>query len=145
MEIYARPANAFVARFVGSPAMTLVPVSLAPGEGMARVRLETGPEIETRVPRPPLPDSAPLSLGLRPEHVDVVGAEGAPFAGEAMLVERLGDRTFVYARLDGGPEIIAQDIGFSRVRVGDRVGLRIAAGAAHLFEPDGTAHHADAR
>ena len=142
MEVYARPANAFVARFVGSPAMTLLPAELLPGEGHARVRLAAGSEIGTRVPRAGLGQG--LSLGLRPEHVMVVAPGSGDLDGEAMLVERLGDRTHVLARLAGGSELIAQDVGSSPVRPGARVGLRIDGTAAHLFAADGTGHHAEA-
>jgi multiple sugar transport system ATP-binding protein len=142
MDIYTRPANAFVARFVGSPAMTLAPCTLLPGDGHARVRLGDGAEVATHVPRAGLTDGAPLQLGLRPEGVAAtVAGEGSADA-EVELVERLGDRTLIYARLSDGQEVIAQDEGASRVRIGDRIGLRIDGSAAHLFGPDGTGHHA---
>ena len=143
MEVYNRPANSFVARFVGSPAMTLAAVRLVPGEsGQARVRLGDGSEIDTRVPREGLPGGA-LHLGLRPEHVRVANGK-ANVQAEVELVERLGERTLVYARLSDGEAITAEDEGNSRVRIGDRVGLRIDGAAAHLFGPDGTGHHATA-
>jgi multiple sugar transport system ATP-binding protein len=139
MEVYARPANAFVARFVGSPAMTLLPGSLAEGGPFASVRLGDGNVVETRVKRDGLPADG-LQLGLRPEmvRVDADGAEQA----EVELVERLGERTLVYAALADGGQIIAEDEGASRVRVGDRVRLRIKGEAAHVFGPDGAGFHA---
>jgi multiple sugar transport system ATP-binding protein len=141
MEVYSRPANTFVARFVGSPAMTLAAATLVPGDGgLARVRLGDGSEVETRVPRQGLPEGA-LQLGLRPEHVHVANGE-ANVRAEVELVERLGERTLVYARLADGEAITAEDEGDSRVRIGDKVGLRIDGGAAHLFGPDGAGHHA---
>ena len=51
MEIYSRPANTFVAQFVGSPAMTLLPVHLADGGEFATVKLGDGSTVQTRVPR----------------------------------------------------------------------------------------------
>lgn len=146
MAIYARPANAFVARFVGSPAMTLVPVQLLPGgEGDACVQLPGGARVQTRVPLGPLGPGAGLQLGLRPEHVSVTAPGAGALDGDAVLVERLGDRTFIYTRLADGQDIIAQDAGFSPVRPGDRVGLVIDGAAAHLFTADGSGHHARAR
>ena len=144
MEIYARPANAFVARFVGSPAMTLAPATLIESDSAhARVQLGNGATLETRIARDGLPTGAPLEIGLRPENVSVATAgEGATDA-QVELVERLGDRTLVYTRLDDGLEMIAVDGGASTLRIGDRVGLRIDGGAAHLFGPDGGAHHAE--
>ena len=70
MEIYNRPANVFVAQFVGSPAMTLLPAKLH-GEGeFASVELGNGSVVETRVPRKGL-TAGDLRMGLRPEAVRV--------------------------------------------------------------------------
>ena len=144
MEIYTRPANIFVARFVGSPAMTLAPAELVDGgNGFARVRLGDGSEVETRVSRAALP-AGPLQVGLRPEYVRVASPDGATTTAKVELVERLGERTLLYARLSDDRPITAEDEGFSQVRVGDRIGLRINGAAAHLFGPDGTGHHAEA-
>ena len=144
MEIYTRPANTFVARFVGSPAMTLAPAELVDGgNGFARVRLGDGSEVDTRVSRAALP-AGPLQVGLRPEYVRVAPPDGATTTAKVELVERLGERTLLYARLSDDRPITAEDEGFSQVRVGDRIGLRINGAAAHLFGPDGTGHHAEA-
>jgi multiple sugar transport system ATP-binding protein len=141
MDVYARPANAFVARFVGSPAMTLAAAVVLPGGPFARVRLGVGAVVATRVPRDGLSDNMPVQLGLRPEHVGVVQPGSGTADAETVLVERLGERTLVYARLSDGLEVTAQDEGGSRVRMGDQIGLRINGEAAHLFGPDGTGHH----
>lgn len=144
MEVYSRPANAFVARFVGSPAMTLAPAKLVVGpDPFARVRLGDGAELATSVPRAGLSGGAPLQLGARPENVAVVAPGSGTTDAEVQLVERLGDRTLIYAVLADGAEFIAQAEGNSTVRMGDRVGLRIDGAAVHLFGLDGTAHHAD--
>ena len=144
MEIYARPANAFVARFVGSPAMALAPVEPVAGEGeLAIVRLGSGAEVATRVRRDALPAEGPLQLGLRPEMVSVTAAGAGSLDAKVVLVERLGERTLVYGVLADGLEMIAQDEGNSAVQVGDKVGLRIDGAAAHLFGPDGAAFHAE--
>jgi multiple sugar transport system ATP-binding protein len=144
MEIYSRPANAFVARFVGSPAMTIAPATLIDGgDAHARVRLGDGATLETRIRRDGLPEGVPLELGLRPESVSVTAVDGGTTNGQVELVERLGDRTLVYARLADGLEMIAVDGGGSALRIGDKVGLRIDGGATHLFGPDGMAHHAE--
>ncbi|TMJ14144.1 MAG: ATP-binding cassette domain-containing protein, partial [Alphaproteobacteria bacterium] len=145
MEIYSRPANVFVARFVGSPAMTLAEVEIVGSEGpFATVRLGDGSEVETRVPRAALPAEEGLQLGLRPESVTVAAAGSATTVAKVDLVERLGDRTLVYAHLSDGLAITAEDEGNSRVRIGDSIGLRIEGSGAHLFGPDGAGYHAEA-
>ncbi|HEX9954511.1 MAG TPA: ATP-binding cassette domain-containing protein, partial [Allosphingosinicella sp.] len=142
MEIYSRPANTFVARFVGSPAMTLLPVTLADGVGgdHAAVTLGDGSVVQTRVSRTGL-GSGTLQLGLRPESVRL-SAEGS--TAKVDLVERLGDRTLLYAHLADGQAITAEDNGTSAVQVGDTVSLRIDGAAAHLFDAEGVGHHAAA-
>jgi multiple sugar transport system ATP-binding protein len=145
MEIYGRPANTFVARFVGSPAMTLATVELVTSEGpFATVRLGDGSEVETRISRDGLPSGEGLQLGLRPESVAVAPAGSATTVAKVQLVERLGERSLVYAHLKDGLHIVAEDDGMSRVKVGETVGLRIDGGAAHLFDAEGAGHHPEA-
>lgn len=141
-EVYARPANAFVARFVGSPAMALLPGHIAGRiDGRLQVRLASGADLVTAVPADALAAEAPVEFGLRPEHVTlaVPGFGGVPARVE--LVERLGDRSFLFARLGDGSEITAHVPGFSTVQAADDVMLAIDAGKAHLFAADGRAHH----
>ena len=140
MEIYSRPANTFVARFVGSPAMTLAPATLVDGNAHAAVRLGDGTMIETHVPRAGLPDGQ-LQIGLRPEHVRIVSPAGAATTATVDLVERLGERSIVYARLKDGLPVTGEDSGLTAVKVGDEVGLSIDGASAHLFGPDGGGHH----
>ena len=142
MEMYTRPANAFVARFVGSPAMTLaaaVPVDGADG-GLAHMRLGDGSIVATRVPAGQVKAGA-THIGLRPEHVAVAAPGQGNTDATVMLVERLGDRTLVHARLNDGQEVIAQDRGSSGVRIGDSVGLAIDGSAASIFAGETTAWH----
>lgn len=145
-EVYRRPANAFVARFVGSPAMAMAPAKVVAGApGPVRVRLASGVEVQTAIAAENFAEGQAVELGLRAEHVTlaVPGADG--IAATAELVERLGDRTFIYARLADGLEIIAHQPGFSDVRPGEAVNLVVDGAAAHLFTADGAAHHPEAR
>ena len=141
MEIYARPANRFVAQFVGSPAMSIIPATLVDGGATAVVVLGDGSRIETAVPRDGLPQGQAVELGLRPEHVRVVPRGEETAAATVDLVERLGERSLVYARLKDGQQVTAEAEGRTAVKVGDTVGLRIDGAAAHLFGPDGTGYH----
>jgi multiple sugar transport system ATP-binding protein len=141
MEIYNRPANIFVAQFVGSPAMTLLPATHDAGRGkFAKLVLGDGTKVETRVERSALPKDGALRIGLRPEAVRV-GGKGP--SAKVELVERLGERTLVYARLSDGQAITAEDEGDSRVKIGDTVPLAIDGAAAHVFGPDGAGYHGE--
>jgi len=141
MEIYARPANTFVAQFVGSPAMTLMPAQMIGSGEFASLKLGGGAVVETQVRRDALPQWANLRLGLRPEAVRVGGRAKAAPKAKVELVERLGERTLVYARLADGQPITAEDEGDSRVKIGDEVPLKIDGAAAHVFDSDGRGYH----
>ena len=139
MEIYSRPANTFVAQFVGSPAMTLLPAEMVDGGDHATLRLGDGSLVETRIGRDALQQSNALRVGVRPEAVRVGGK--ATTKGKVELVERLGERTLIYARLSDGRPITAEDEGTSAVKIGDDVPLKIDGTAAHIFDADGTGYH----
>jgi multiple sugar transport system ATP-binding protein len=62
--------------------------------------------------------------------------------GKVDVLERLGERTLVYARLTDGHIIVASDAGNSRVAVGDTVGLTFDGRKSHLFNEAGRAWHA---
>src|SRR5436305_415806 len=141
MEIYSRPANVFVAQFVGSPAMTLAHAQLVESAEFATLKLGDGTVVETRVPRDALPQWANLKLGLRPEAVRVGKRGKAASKARVELVERLGERTLVYARLADGQPITAEDEGNSSIKIGDEVPLKIDGAAAHVFDSDGPGYH----
>ena len=145
-EVYARPANAFVARFVGSPPMAMLPATIAGAvSGRVQVRLAEGTVLATAVPAGGLVAGTEVEVGLRPEHVRLAAPGGAGLAARVELVERLGDRTFLYARLADGAEIVALEPGFGTVRAGETVTLDLDAAAAHIFTAGGAAHHPEPR
>jgi multiple sugar transport system ATP-binding protein len=144
MEIYARPATAFVASFVGSPAIALLPVRLEPSQDrLARVRLGDGSSLQTAIPAAELPGADGLRLGLRAEHVAVTAAEAGDTTASVEFLERLGERTLVYARLADGAAVTASDSGGCRLKVGEKIGLKLDGAAAHIFDADDRGHHAE--
>ena len=142
MEVYGRPANSFVAQFVGTPAMTLADgVIEGASDEFAAVRLGSGAHIQTRVRADGLAAGAAVRLGLRPETIRVVAPGNGVSDAMVILVERLGDRSLIYTRLADTQECIAQDNGTTAVRIGDTVGLEVDGRAAHIFGADGLGHH----
>ena len=139
MEVYSKPASRFVATFVGSPAMNILPVTLSGSGDRLNALLPDGSLIELR--------GAPVGvewreLGVRPEALSVV-AEGGQTKGTATVVERLGERTLVHARLRDGAQVTAQDRGLATVELGAEVRLAFDTSALHLFGHDGAAWHAE--
>ncbi len=142
MEIYDRPATEFVASFVGTPSMNLLPARIAKAAGpYAAASLPGDALVATRLPASALPEGAGCKLGVRPESVSVCAPGEGQADARVRLVERLGDRTLLYVALADGTPLVAEDAGRSRVAMGDVVGLRIAPSAVHLFAA-GRAWHA---
>ncbi|MFN6925917.1 MAG: ABC transporter ATP-binding protein [Tabrizicola sp.] len=125
LELYDRPANTFVAGFIGSPAMNMLP---AVARGGAAV-LEDG----TRLPLPPglvVADGRELTYGVRPEHL-AAGGEG--LAGTVAVVEPTGSETHVVLRADGH-EVVAMFRDRVTFRPGDAMTLTPDAEKVHLFD-----------
>ena len=141
LDLYRNPANLFVAGFIGSPRMNILPVTLEDADG-AGVTLATaqGP---LHLPRTGVTAAkgAKLSLGLRPEHLHPARDGEPALTGKVMLVERLGGETFAYVAPDGidaQPLIVRLD-GDHEVAPQQTARLGFDARRAHLFGEDGTA------
>ncbi len=139
MDIYGRPATEFVARFVGSPAMNFLPVTIRDRAGLATAVLGDGSTIDTAVPLDILP-TGDLRVGIRAEAIHVRPDGAVP--GKVEVVERLGDRTHLHIRLMDGNTLVAEDKGVSQVQPGDTVPLAVEGATAHLFDDAGLAYHA---
>jgi multiple sugar transport system ATP-binding protein len=138
MEVYSRPASRFVATFVGSPAMNILPISASGSGDRLGARFGDGTLIELA--------GAPMDrewreVGVRPEALTISTGNGE-MDGRATVVERLGERTLVHVRLADGTQVIAQDRGLSTVEAGATVRLSIDKTALHLFAGDGSTWHA---
>ncbi|MEO7787658.1 MAG: sn-glycerol-3-phosphate ABC transporter ATP-binding protein UgpC [Sphingomicrobium sp.] len=141
MEIYATPATAFVAGFVGSPAISMIPVSIErAGDGTMRALLGDGSAIATAVPFEAHRVGDGWRVGVRAESARIASDGG--LAGTVEVVERLGDRTLAYCRLGDGSIIAAEDKGNSALKTGDTVAIAIDPAGAHLFDGEGRGHHA---
>ena len=142
MEIYARPATAFVARFVGSPAMNFAAGerSKRDGSGSRRSCSATARRRRDRAStRRRCPAGRRCSSACAPSRSRVVAAgQRRRPARRSRCVERLGERTLVYVALADGTTIIAEDAG-DEPRQRRRHGrpARSTAPRAHLFDADG--------
>ena len=137
--LYARPANAFVAGFIGMPEMNLVDAVLTreggdPGLTLAgqtvRVRDGLGHRISTR--------DGPVRLGIRPQHLQVVSpAEADAFTGEVTTTEFMGHEVNLHVRV-GEETFVAvapSEGAIPGLDRGDRVGLRLRGEKVHVFAP----------
>ena len=130
LDLYDSPANTFVAAFIGSPAMNLVP-------GVARAN-GAAPTVEfdggVRLPLPRganAADGQRVLYGMRPEHCNVAEHGGLP--AEVVVVEPTGADTQLFCRF-AGQEITSLVRDRVSCRAGDRVALVPDIGRAHLFD-----------
>jgi multiple sugar transport system ATP-binding protein len=138
LELYHHPRNLFVAGFIGSPKMNLVRTAVtAVRPGQLTVGLPGGGEQEVPVQEATVREGSQVTLGIRPEHVQV-GAEG-PVRGEVLVVERLGGTTFLHVQPRDADVFTVQASGESAVRMHDQVGLSFPPEHCHLFDPGGLA------
>jgi multiple sugar transport system ATP-binding protein len=130
LELYDRPANAFVAGFIGSPAMNLLSGRIsADGAGF-----ETSAQVLMPLPEPLRSFAGrPVTLGVRPEHLNVARISGGAPA-KALVIEPTGAET--HAVLDlGGQELTSVFRERLAISPGETVAMSIAPGAIHLFDP----------
>ncbi|WP_112662610.1 ABC transporter ATP-binding protein [Microvirga flavescens] len=132
LELYDRPANRFVAGFIGSPAMNFIDGVL--GDGGVTFASGTVLPLDTRAP---LANGTRIAYGIRPEHLQVVPA-GTPGAIPATVsvIEPTGSDTTLIVKAEGGSLTVVL-----RERVdlqpGQAVALKPVAHQAHLFDEAG--------
>jgi sn-glycerol 3-phosphate transport system ATP-binding protein len=110
MAVFARPADTYVAGFIGAPSMNLLPGVLA--QGGTAARFAAGPLVTLPDGRRPLPDGTPLTIGIRPEHL-APATQG--FVGQVDLVERLGSESVAHLRLEDGTPLAVKLPGAEQV------------------------------
>ncbi len=120
LELYDRPANRFVAQFIGMPSMNLVPAAAIP---------HFSAQTRGRLPRDGF-------LGVRPEGLRVHPGHGAGVPGRVELIEALGADTLVHVDVEGVP-LVARQNDRTRLQTGDEVGIELDPSVLHLFDRDG--------
>jgi multiple sugar transport system ATP-binding protein len=130
LDLYDRPVNLFVAGFIGSPAMNIIPGTARTDSGALHVVFADGASL-------PMPsgaravDGQPVLYGIRPEHCALVGNGGLP--ADVVVVEPTGADTQLYCRFNG-QEVNAMVRDRVDCRPGDRIALTPDLGRAHLFD-----------
>jgi multiple sugar transport system ATP-binding protein len=132
LELFDRPANMFVAAFIGSPSMNFIEGRVSEDGRMFTARDGT-PIVIAQAPRDA--SNRPATLGYRPEHITIDAADGTP--AEVIVTEPTGSETHVEVGLAGANvtcvfrERVSLDIG-------QQVKLSFRGAAPHLFDPQTT-------
>ncbi len=121
LELYDRPANQFVAQFIGTPQMNIVPAK----------------DLQALVNSTALPVQPDGFIGMRPENISLCAPGKGMLNGKVELVEALGAETLIYVSTDSAVQLVARQIERTELVVGSAIGLHIDVDAAHLFDAAG--------
>ncbi|WP_317202159.1 ABC transporter ATP-binding protein [Janthinobacterium sp.] len=118
LELYDRPANRFVAQFIGTPSMNVVAAA-----GLPQLAALAG-------------GAAPADgfVGIRPEHVHLGAERPGSLAASVDMVESLGVETLIYARLENNIQLVSRGSERSALRPGDRTHLSFEPAFVHHFD-----------
>ena len=142
LELYRRPRNLFVAGFIGSPRMNLMPTSVsATGPDGVAVTLPGGGTLTVPVSAEGLAAGQALTLGMRPEHLGLGEAPGGPaeamLRGRAELVEHLGGEILAHVALEDGARLDVKTPGHSDVHRSQAVAVGVRGAFCYLFAAAG--------
>jgi multiple sugar transport system ATP-binding protein len=123
LDLYDKPANRFVAQFIGTPPMNVI--------ATAALRTMNGP-----IPGGAVDDGF---VGIRPEGVLLRQAGSGMLPAKVELVESLGADTLIYTTTGSGVQLVARQAARTSLHPGDPVGIDLDATAVHPFDRDGRA------
>jgi ABC-type sugar transport system ATPase subunit len=122
-DLYERPDNLFVARFIGSPRMNVLPM----------------PVVSTRLARLAVDATGAESVGLRPEHLALADPAEALLTGRVVISEYTGASTLLHVEVEGGETCLVVNDGQAPMPENAEVGLTIAPENLHFFDKEGRA------
>ncbi|WP_282168663.1 ABC transporter ATP-binding protein [Ruegeria atlantica] len=128
-ELYEHPANLFVAQFIGSPKMNVLPCSTQAGS----YTLEYGRSGDFALP------GVAEKLGVRPEHIEVVAAGEGQSDGIIEVIEYLGADTFLIVDCGVEEKVTVRLNGDTDLKPGAKIGLHFPTDKLHFFDENGQA------
>ncbi|HKX44552.1 MAG TPA: sn-glycerol-3-phosphate ABC transporter ATP-binding protein UgpC [Burkholderiaceae bacterium] len=135
LELYHHPVNKFVAGFIGSPKMNFIGARLTRADAKLATARVGDVECQAEVDARKLPAEAEVTLGVRPEHVQIATAPGPNVVtGLVAFVEQLGEASYLYVRLAGGELVTVRESGQATVGVGNPIQLHFPPDCLHLFD-----------
>lgn len=125
-ELYEKPANLFVAQFIGSPKMNIISSVASKG------KINLGGKIA--LPAINGFQNCELKLGIRPENIAFTTASEANVSGKVELVEYLGSDNFIYVKTSGGDQVLVRTNGQIDYKTGQSVHLSFDIEQTHFFK-----------
>jgi len=137
IELYERPANLFVAQFIGSPAMNVQRAKIEKAGEHTTIALGRH-RADLPIPSPAGMAGQEIHVGVRPEDLTIASNGDGLIDGRVNIVESLGEVTNVYVDVENGPEpIVVKLPGVQRFSRGEPVSLMAQPAKMHLFNESG--------
>ena len=135
LDLYNTPANAFVAGFIGSPRMNFIDVTVTgiDAEGVG-LKDAAGNAYRAAVSGEGMKTGEAAQLGIRPDHLEIGGAEGYPVTVHS--VEQLGGESYLYCEAADGTKLTAHLPGQTAIRRGGTTHVVLRPQLTHLFRKD---------
>ena len=128
--LYNKPNSLFVAEFIGSPKMNIIPCHAKNG----KIILHLEKEFKTKINSP---NKKISRIGVRAEAISLTDLQNADLIGELALCEYLGSEQFAYVDCGNGILITVRIEPDVQIKIGSRVGLILSSSSLHLFEESG--------
>ncbi|MFH6569263.1 ABC transporter ATP-binding protein [Pseudomonas kulmbachensis] len=140
LDLYHQPANLFVAGFLGTPKMGFLKgrISRLDSQG-CEVELDAGSRIQLPLSGPSLSLGSPVTLGIRPEHLNLAKPGECSLTVTADVGERLGSDTYCHVNTACGEPLTMRIRGDMASRYGEQLHLHLDSEHCHLFDADGLA------
>ena len=140
LELYHHPINQFVAGFIGTPKMAFLQARVMNASAsMVEIQLAAGPAYCLALDGRDLKPGDEVTLGVRPEHIQVTQADASPFQVTLDVTEHLGSDTYCYVKTAHGEMLTVRAPGDFMGRYGQLVGLVPELPNCHLFDARGRA------
>ena len=140
LDLYHQPANLFVAGFLGTPKMGFLKGRVSRLDAQScEVELDAGTRIQLPLSGPSLSPGSPVTLGIRPEHLNLAKPGECALTVTADVGERLGSDTYCHVITACGEPLTLRIRGDMASRYGEQLQLHLDSEHCHLFDADGLA------
>ncbi|MGV8938451.1 MAG: ABC transporter ATP-binding protein [Allorhizobium sp.] len=141
LELYEHPANLFVAQFIGSPAMNVMPATIVTAGPETVIALKDDSRVTLSIATPETDVGKKVSFGVRPEDLSIAPEGQHLFEGTISIVEGLGEVTLLY--VDGPVEdepVVVKLQGIVGIKKGEKIGFVADPQKLHLFDDTGRSY-----
>jgi len=138
MELYHHPGNLFVAQFIGSPAMNIVPATIEKPGATTTIAIDGGLKAHVPVATPADASGSSISFGVRPEDLRIATGDQVLFEGRVDYIEQLGEVQLVYLHIGrADAPLVVKLPGYAEVKRDQMLKVDADPATLHIFNAEG--------